>query len=104
MSSRRPSAISCTRGASASTRRTVNAAVTSLRNRVWSGGFVLSRCVFIAAFRSGGIASKCGPPPTLTTAGCASSSRTSAYPVTTHAGTPVNSMTFCTGPVAASSA
>jgi hypothetical protein len=103
MSSSRASAISWTRGASASTRRTVNAAVTSLRSRVWSGGFMLSRCVFIAAFRSGGIASMCGRPPALTSAGCASSSRASAYPVTTHAGVPVNSMIFRTGPVAASS-
>ncbi len=70
--------ISWIRGVSASIRRWVKAADTSLRNLVWSGGLAPSRCVCIAAWMSGGVESMCGPPPVLTTAGWASSSRASA--------------------------
>ncbi len=101
-------AISCTRGRSSSTRRAVNALVTSLRSRVWCGG---SRLSMFAENRGSNRRTCSGAgecttmrwPPSMTfllTSGAVRAIFASSYRVTSQTLSPRGMWTSCTGPSA----
>lgn len=110
MASSSSSVIASIRGRSASTRREVNALLTSLRSRVWSGGSELSMCARSASANTISSPSCSGSMywsstrPFFSSRGSASAALASSYLVTIQVSQPWGSTTLRAGPSSRSAA